>query len=182
MLNPIDDTCHLGQRYHCRTCIHVTCLLCLCLLCLCASGSQQSLTGVCCHAVRAAHTKGKARLPRYSSEMQSYSSGNRGTVASIKDTGVSNSSRRSTQFLPAKGPKGIASHFWMSLALQSFMSTMPNRWLCAAAVLMEEPSSFPGPMKAACTPHGTSFTDAAWTTRLLLFLTLPYLQCLLACP
>ena len=55
-----------------------------------------------------------------------------------------------TQFLPLKGPSGTYSHFWMSLALQSFISTYPKTWSAASSMLIGRPSWLPGPMKAAC--------------------------------
>ena len=54
------------------------------------------------------------------------------------------------KFLAPKGPRGTYSHFWMSLALQSFMSTMPKILSCAEAAGMGSPRSFAGPpMKKA---------------------------------
>ena len=35
------------------------------------------------------------------------------------------------QFLELNGPRGVDSHLWMSLALQSFMSTSPKMWSVA---------------------------------------------------
>jgi len=55
-----------------------------------------------------------------------------------------------TQFLPLKGPRGAISHFWMSLALQSFISTRPNMADEASSADTALPSSFPVPITQAC--------------------------------
>ena len=43
------------------------------------------------------------------------------------------------RFLAPKGPRGMYSHFWMSLADQSFMRTMPKMYLSASWAVMESP-------------------------------------------
>jgi len=55
-----------------------------------------------------------------------------------------------TQFLPLNGPRGTYSHFWMSLALQSFINTTPKMCRCASPNRIGDTRSFPGPIKAAC--------------------------------
>ena len=43
------------------------------------------------------------------------------------------------KFLAPKGPRGIYSHFWMSLADQSFMRTIPKMCLSASWAVMDSP-------------------------------------------
>ena len=43
------------------------------------------------------------------------------------------------RFLAPKGPRGIYSHFWMSLADQSFIRTIPKMCLSASWAVMESP-------------------------------------------
>ena len=43
------------------------------------------------------------------------------------------------RFLAPKGPRGIYSHFWMSLADQSFMRTIPKMCLSASLAVMVSP-------------------------------------------
>ena len=43
------------------------------------------------------------------------------------------------RFLAPKGPRGIYSHFWMSLADQSFMRTIPKMCLSACWAVMDSP-------------------------------------------
>lgn len=45
-----------------------------------------------------------------------------------------------TKFLAVKGPRGAASHFWVSRALQSFISTIPKMCCAASAVLIGDPN------------------------------------------
>lgn len=56
-----------------------------------------------------------------------------------------------TQFLLLNGPNGWYSHFWMSRALQSFSSTMPNTCCSASAALIGSPSVLPRPITYPCT-------------------------------
>ena len=43
------------------------------------------------------------------------------------------------RFLAPKGPRGMYSHFWMSLADQSFMRTIPKMCLSASLAVMVSP-------------------------------------------
>mmetsp|Transcript_8503 Transcript_8503/g.20179 ORF Transcript_8503/g.20179 Transcript_8503/m.20179 type:complete len:227 (+) Transcript_8503:105-785(+) len=63
------------------------------------------------------------------------------------------------KFLPRNGPSGTYSHFWMSRADQSFMSTRPNMCCLASRMAIGWPSALPAPTTAAISSSKSTRTD-----------------------